>query len=398
MHVLGRIRVISPQAHSLPLLVHTWIPNLESSACTHANNSLSCSLGGRVKMTDSSNSDSRRRMREARVRPWLTNSVLCRRSPTEPSSGPAKSEDAPKLSVGTIVTAVPASLSSESVPGSSEKQSGKEPGKPSKAVAKAKALARSAGSKIPVWTGLSCALSRCSLQASDGEERSTKDTTAAHPKVTKDTPASRLPVRVWRSFTARRPATRQVRCSNTPDAHAAVYGDKGAGKTQQNLRSAAKRNLVSVSEEPLRGARDGVKPRSILKHRSEDQGDAKPAPVTSLGQGVKSEPKKTVMWPDKLITAYLPSPGMPPLAFTCTRCKGTKVFDFVQKEWQAHDGGQCICRGSVFEADTLRTSLQDWLKNQLALGYDNVSNPVRRCTVAEGELQFEPLIPETPSH
>ncbi|KEF61868.1 uncharacterized protein A1O9_03440, partial [Exophiala aquamarina CBS 119918] len=344
--------------------------------------------------TDSSKSDSRRHLRDARARPWLINSVLRGRSTTELSSGLAESKDAPKLSVGIIVTAVPASLSSESVSGSSEKQSGQKPGKGPKAVAKVKALARSAGSKIPVWVGLSCAFSRCSLQASDSEERTTKDTTAAHPKVTKDTPASRLPVRVWRSIAARRPTTWQVRCSNTSGTHVAVSKDKGAGRTQQKLSSAAARNQGSIGKEPLRGSREGVKPRSILKHRAEDQGDAKPAPLTSLGQGVKSEPKKKVMWQEKLITAYLPSPGWPPRAFTCKRCRGIRYWDEGKKKYELHEGSPCWCPEAETEASALQRSLQDWLKDQLALGYDNVSNPVGYCTVAEGELHFEPLIPE----
>lgn len=337
-------------------------------------------------MTDSSKSDLRRRMRDTRARPWLTNSVIRRRSTTETSSGPTASEDAPELSVGTTVTAVPASLSSESDSGSSEKQSGNQPGKARTAEAKAKALAKSAGSKIPVWIGLSCAFSRCSLHASDGEERKTKDTTAAHPTVTEDTPASRLPVRIWRSIAARRPAFSRVRRSNTPVAHAVVSRDKGAGKTQQGISARAALNQGGIGKEPLRATREGVKPRSILKHQAGSSGEAKPSPLTSLGQGVKSAPKKTVMWQERLISSSVFCKWDAPLAWKCRRCR--------HSEFQ---GERCECPKATAESQSHQRTIQEWLKIQLELGYDNVSYPVGVWTVAGGKLRYELLTLEAPT-
>jgi hypothetical protein len=338
-------------------------------------------------MTDSSKSDLRRRLRDARARPWLTNSVVRRRSTTETSSGLTESKDAPKLSVGTIVTAVPASLSSGSVSGSSEKQSGNQPKKPPHAAAKVKALARAVGSKIPVWVGLSCAFSRCSLQASDSEERKTKDTTAAHPTVTKDTPASRLPVRIWRSIAARRPAFRRVRRSNTPGAHAGVSKGKGAGKTQQiGVSAPAALNQGGIGKEPLRATREGVKPRSILKHQVESSGEAKPSPLTSLGQGVESVPKKTVMWQEKLVSASVLCKWEAPPAWKCRRCQHSE-----------YQGERCVCPKATAESQSSQRTIQEWLKSQLALGYDNVNNPVRVWEVAGGKLRYELLTLETPT-
>ncbi|KAK5065184.1 hypothetical protein LTR84_001020 [Exophiala bonariae] len=326
-------------------------------------------------MTDNSEFDLRRRLREARARPWLTNSVVRRRSTTETSAGQTKSLDEPKPSVSTIVTAVPASCPPRPTSGTSEKQKTK-PEKAPNAVAKAKALARSAGSKIPVWVGLSCAFSRCSLQP-DGVE--TKDRPAAHPTVTKDTPASRLPVRVWRSIASCRPALPQVRRRNTPNAHAGALKDKGAGKNI--LRKGITTITLQIPGFKSKGlVREGVKPRPILKHRATHLDGAESSPLLSIGQGVKSEPKKKVMWSEKLITQYIPKGGETPLAWECKGCKRD----------------DCNCARAIADRNSMDLSFHGWLRNQLALGYDNINYPVRSAKVVKGELLFELLTLESP--
>lgn len=219
-----------------------------------------------------------------------------------------------------------------------------------------------------------------SLQPSDEKA---KDRPAADPKVTKDTPASRLPVRVWRSIASCRPALPQVRRCNTPNAHAGTSKGKGAGKTLLKGITTIASLIPSVNSKKL--VREGVKPKPILKPRAIDMDDADTSPLLSTGQGVKSKPKK-VMWNEKLITQYIPKGGETPLAWKCKGCMPRE-----------DKGTYCICAKAVADRSSIDTTPATWLRNQLALGYDVDKYPVGSTKVVEGELHFAPFTLETPT-
>lgn len=261
--------------------------------------------------------DLRRRQRDTRFRPWLTNSVLRGRL-----SGLDGSEDAPKLPESTtvaIVSDLPPSTTSLCVP---EEQAADNTKKEQANTCLSKASA--AGSKIPQRVGLEGVLSRTCYPlalAGDGERGKGKST-AVSPTVTGEkTFASRLPVRVKSSFAGRWPS--KVQPSNPLDAHTESSEGKGVGKTSEEEdvvekekeegeewfegmyvvghQGALKLMQSCFKPEPIKSHRTGRPGRSILKHRAELSDEAKVTTGASPGAESSKPVKKSV-----LITRHQP--------------------------------------------------------------------------------------------
>lgn len=101
--------------------------------------------------------DLRRRLRETRSRPWLTNSALLR-STASPPPGLKGSEDAPSLPESTTVTIV--SDQPPSTTGKCDPEEQRRDSTMKERVYSCLSKAKAAGSKIPQWVGLGGVLSR----------------------------------------------------------------------------------------------------------------------------------------------------------------------------------------------------------------------------------------------
>ncbi|KAK5234822.1 hypothetical protein LTR96_003596 [Exophiala xenobiotica] len=257
--------------------------------------------------------DLRRRQRDTRFRPWLTNSVLQGRS-----SGLDGSEDAPELPESTtvaIVSDLPPSTTGKCVP---EEQGADNTKKEQANTCLSKASA--AGSKIPQWVGLEGVLSRTCYPlalAGDGARGKGK-ATAVSPTVTGEkTFASRLPVRVKSSFAGCWPS--EVQPSNPLDAHTESSEGKEVGTTSEEedvvekeeewfwgmyvlLHQGALKPIQNCFKpEPIKSHRTGRPGRSILKHRAELSDEAKVTTGASAGAESSKPVKKSV-----LITRHRP--------------------------------------------------------------------------------------------
>ncbi|KAK5468106.1 hypothetical protein LTS15_001080 [Exophiala xenobiotica] len=172
--------------------------------------------------------DLRRRQRDTRFRPWLTNSVLRGRS-----SGLDCSEDAPKLPESTtvaIVSDLPPSTTGKCVLEEQGADNTKKKEQANTCLSKASA----AGSKIPQRVGLEGVLSRTCYPlalAGDGARGKGKATAVSPTVAGEKTFASRLPVRVKSSFAGGWPS--EVQPSNPLDAHAESSEGKEVGKTSE---------------------------------------------------------------------------------------------------------------------------------------------------------------------
>lgn len=309
--------------------------------------------------SSSSAADFRRRLRDARPRPWLTNSVLRERG----SSGATSALDAPKV---VVVPSVASPESPSPVLAASEKKCEIRQGKLPRAVAKVatsvKAAARSAGSKIPIWVGLSCVFSRSSIQAPDSVEVVKMESAAVVPAATGELTRSRLPVSVKKSSGVRRVFGRDRRASlrnaftrrsGTREQAAGKIGSV-AGKSPPSLFAPfkkANKDTGDLSKAPASSHRSGSTPRSILAGKGESHVEIKALPETSSGYGVMSKPKKTVRWCAKIKTCTPPRPCKGPLSEANSCC------------------GEFECRDCEDDRPE-ELSGSAWVEEQLALGYD----------------------------
>jgi hypothetical protein len=290
---------------------------------------------------ETSTSDLRRREREARARPWLTNSVL-RRSPVASSSGLAGSnEDAPSLLASATVTAdtdrpPTATVLSEGRRTDNTKQ---------ETSCLSQAVPTAMGSRIPRWVGFLGVLSRsCPPRGLDRVGVQGKvGSTAISPTVTGGkTPGSRLPVPIKNSVAGCRPASSQVRPSDPLVTNTGGMTDKGVGtgakvKAVDKIQSCFKPG-------PIKSHRTGRTPRSILKPRAAlSGGTSLPDPPSSVGQGVKPDPGKKVRiseappsatpprhWPMKLIGRWIHKCcGL----VECQRCWADRPYTLPGEVW-----------------------------------------------------------------
>lgn len=309
---------------------------------------------------DSSSFDLRRKQREARARPWLTNSILRGRSTTS-SSGVNGSEDAPLLPAATTVTTASDPLPPTTVLCASEKQGTDIAEKEQAPACLFPTSAKAAGSKIPRLANL-VALSRpCGSTSLDGEGDCGKSRTpATSPTVTGETTfASRIPIRVKTSFAGRRSASPQMRPSRTLVAHGGLPVDKKVGKVRgpEGYLSGVLPNAPHamsiqscINPEPIKTHRIEYALKSILKHRAETSEEMELPPPSSAGNGVTSNPAKKKVCVDVTPT------------FAAAACwpKGLfKTYSCMVCHYEA-----CRCVYSPLQAH------QDWLEHQLVLGHD----------------------------
>lgn len=327
--------------------------------------------------SDSSISDLRRRQRDTRSRPWLTNSVLRRRSAALTSSGLNDSVDAPALSASTtvpIVSDLPPSTPVECDREEQCRDSTKEERDSSrlsrtalKAATSVKAFAKAAGSKIPRWVGLKGILSRnCQPPPLDRDgERGKDKTTAAFPTGTGEkTFASRLPLAsrtrwLGAGLLQRRYdlANLLLRMPRRPWTKRSATVGLGGVATWRFGRGAELRPSC-FKPEPIKTHRCERQLTSILKHRPERSEEvmtlpAPPTEPTSPGKLrkkviVRSFPTKTPHrhWPKTLIRAWY-----------CEVCR---------------DKSRCVCPEAVAEVhgEFKPTPGLQWLEEQLHLGND----------------------------
>ncbi|KAL2426577.1 hypothetical protein ABEF95_010064 [Exophiala dermatitidis] len=341
--------------------------------------------------SDSSVSDLRRRRRDTRPRPWLTNSVLRGRSPSP--SGADGSMDAPMLSEVTTVPlaptlppSVPVVPDREGAPSRDDNtKKERDSSRLSRAAAKAKttvkALAKAAGSKIPRWVGLKGVASRKGSSPSiDGEDMAQGGgKPATSPTGTGETTsASRLPVRAKDSLVGRRPAAGQVRFNEPLGAHAVSTRDKGVGKRGtggsrgaggvggRGLRGQgpAEPNQSCFGPEPIRTHRREYQLTSILKHRPGRSGEApaaKAAAPTSSSSRWYNRGKKEKLG-KKVFVLRRPTFQSPARCFPKTLYKG----------WVCDGCGleRCNCPATRAEGKSLHVNRVDWLVKQLQFGCD----------------------------
>ena len=286
--------------------------------------------------------DSRKASRDARVRPWLTNSVLRGHSPVV---GVAVCKDAPLQLETTTVTIVTDPAPTAIDQRVSEKQS---------------------ASKIPVLSR------RCQSVPSDKVGVQGKDKQTATPSTPTGmaTSASRIPVRINSSLAGRRPAPLQVRPSEPVLAHAGLPADKEVGKKRGTGGLTVRTVIVSppaamsiqkcINLEPIRSHRSDIRVKSILKHRAKPSEETSTrCPLDSTGQGVTPEPgqKKSVTFTDELEVHTLARPW--PMDFvpswTCRVCDGLG-----HKVW-------CV----TLKADRrFSQDIDNWLAEQGARGHN----------------------------
>ncbi|EXJ80576.1 hypothetical protein A1O1_08722 [Capronia coronata CBS 617.96] len=320
--------------------------------------------------SDCSIGDLRRRQRDTRPRPWLTNSVLRRRSTATSSSDCVERVDAPAQSTSITVPIVSDLAPSTTVSGEPRQNIKKERAlsRLSSTVAKAatsvKALAKAAGSQIPQWAGLKDVMSGKSRSDSspldrDGEQGKGKTSAKSLKGTGGKTFASRLLVRLGKAFSGRAATSRDKK-----------VGKRGnGGCSRRLLERAAEAPQSCFRPEPIRSHRVERQLTSILKHRSERSGELKlaapsPAAPTSPRMGglpVKMEKEKSA----KKVVVLEKPPVVTPARHWPKDLIKTRVCGVCR------DREVCRCRKAVEEVwYELSTTTDQWLEAQLQLGHD----------------------------
>ncbi len=236
-------------------------------------------------------------------------------------------------------------------------------------------LAKAAGSRIPQMS-LKCGKSQFPhpRQLDNMCVPGTNKKTAVSPTT------SRLPVRVKELPTVHRSTSSQIRHKKRPDSYAARPMDSGFATSDVFCRlyiGTAEATRSCFKPEPIKNHRNGVKPKSILKHRVRSSGELKlpPPPSAFAGHGVTSNPakKKTVCWAEAL-ESCTPARHWP---------KGLVT------QWQCVGCGSLPCHcPHLEEPPTGVQAGEDWVQEQKHLGNTYVE-------LASNEFGYRPIILET---